>query len=118
MKKKVDEWINDIEQISEIAKIEPQIAYCGYMSGISIKWLFTMRTITDISLLFKALEEKIRECLIPSLVHRRILSIERKIFALPVRLGGMGMFDPTEIFQLEYKSSLEVTEQLTSLIVP
>ena len=115
VKKKADEWINDIEQISEIAKIEPQIAYCGYMSGISKRWLFTMRTIPDISLLFKPLEEKIQECLIPSLVHRRISSIERKIFALPVRLGGM--FDPTEISQLEYKSSLEVTEQLTSLIV-
>ena len=34
------------------------------MSGISKRWLFTMRTIPDISSLFKPLEEKIRECLI------------------------------------------------------
>ena len=87
------------------------------MSGISKRWLFTKRTIHDISLLFKPLEKKIRECLIPSLVHRSISSIERKIFALPVRLGEMVMSDPTEISQPEYKSSLEVTEQLTCLIV-
>ena len=64
----------------KVVHVKKKIAYCRYVSGISKRWLFTMRTIPDIFLLFKPLEEKIRECLIPSLVHRSIIINWKKHF--------------------------------------
>ena len=47
--------------------------------------------------LFQPLEDVIREELIPAIVGRKISDMERKILALPVRLGGIGILNPTEM---------------------
>ena len=44
--------------------------------------------------LFQPLENVIREKLIPALVRRSVSDIERRILALPVRFGGIGLINP------------------------
>ena len=72
-------------------------------------------TIADISHHFEKLESAIREKLIPALIGRSISDIERRILALPVRLGGMGIVDPTQSSH-EYNASTRITENLTAII--
>ena len=74
------------------------------------------RTIPDISNLFVPLEEAIRNLLIPSLVGKKISEIERRIIALPVRLGGMGIRNPTMSSE-EFDASTKITQNLTEIIV-
>ena len=83
---KVEKWVQDIEQLSNIAKDEPQSALSSFT-----RWKYVQRTVRCTSQLFQSLEKVIREKLIQALVGRRVSGIERRILALPVRLGGIGL---------------------------
>ena len=47
--KKVEKWVNDIEELSVIAMDEPQSALCSYTKAISHRWTYVQRTIPNIS---------------------------------------------------------------------
>ena len=81
-----------------------------------MRWSFVQRTISNISHLFEPLEECIREKFIPAVVGRKISDIERRMLALPVRLGGIGIMNPVTTAQFEYDTSLEITANLTNII--
>ena len=67
--------------------------------------------------LFIPLEETIRQKLIPAIVGRAVGDTERKLLSLPVRLGGLGIADPTETADREYEASCTITEDLANLIL-
>ena len=50
--KKVENWIKDIEQLSNIAQNEPQIALSAYTKALCMRWSFLQRTIPNIRHLF------------------------------------------------------------------
>lgn len=114
--KKVEKWIKDVEQLSFIAKDEPQLVLSAFTKALNHRWCFMQRTIPNISTLFQPLEDTIREKLIPAIVGRRVSDIERKILSLPVRLGGIGIQNPTETADVEYDTSVKITENLKTLI--
>ena len=58
----------------------------------------------------------IREKLIPALVGRSVSDIERRILALPVRLGGIGLSNPVLSADREYSASASITRNLTNVI--
>jgi hypothetical protein len=113
---KISKWIQDVEALAEIAKDEPQAAYSSYTKAISRRWTYIQRTIPNIANLFKPLENVIREKLIPALVGRHISDMERKIFALPVRMGGLGIENPTLTAGYEFSASTKITDNLTEII--
>ena len=113
---KVKKWSRDVQQLAAIAKDEPQLAYSAYTKAISMRWCFLQRTIPDTGQYFIPLEETIREKLIPAIIGRKINDLERKLVSLPVRLGGLGIQDPTLSADIEYRSSSIVTQSLTNLI--
>ena len=113
---KVTKWVEDINQLADLALYEPQAAYSAFTKGILHRWTYVMRTIPDIGHLFEKLEEVINNKLIPALVGRPVSTHERKILELPVRYGGLGIINPSTSAMREYNFSKEVTEQLTSLI--
>ena len=62
------------------------------------------------------MEEAIRDKLIPALLGRRVNDTERKIFALPVRYGGLGILNPVETAEREFQNSCTITQDLTAII--
>ena len=74
------------------------------------------RTIPNSSEQFQPLEDIIREKFIPAVIGRKVSDIERRMLALPVRLGGIGIQNPVETAEREYRSSVEITEKLATLI--
>ena len=77
-----------------------------------------MRTIPDISDLFAPLESVLRHKLIPIITGRSyITDEERKLLALPCRLGGMGLINPMDVSDGLYKNSVEITHSIVSLIL-
>ena len=114
---------HDIQQRTEdhpendVAKKEPQLAYAGYVYGTSKRWSFVSRTTPNVGEHMKKLEYEIKETLIPAIVGKNYISDDtRRIFSLPSRLGGLGFLDPCSVSDLEYKSSLAATAQLTKAI--
>ena len=72
-------------------------------------------TIPGIDHHFEPLEEAIRDKLIPSLIGRSVSEVERRILALPVRYGGMGIVNPTNSSK-HYAASTKITENLSAMI--
>ena len=116
VRNKVSKWVQDVQALAEVAQDEPQAAYTSFTKAVSHRWTYVQRTIPDIAHLFEPLEKAIRNTLIPALVGRQISDLERKIFALPVKLGGMGLYDPTSTAESEFKASTEITANLTNII--
>ena len=116
VKDKVEKWVKDVKQLADIAKEDPQAALSASKTGLSQVWKFIQRTVPKIAHLFEPLENAISTDLIPALCGRSISDIERKIFALLYRYGGMGILNPVETSEREYATSVDITDGLTELI--
>ena len=75
-----------------------------------------MRTLPDIENLLQPLERAISDVLIPSLIGRNCSEAERDLVALPVRMGGLGLTNPSVIADAEYSGSIRVSAPLVSKI--
>jgi hypothetical protein len=113
---KVNKWVQDVEELSDIAKEEPQAALCAFNKALCRRWTFIQRTMSNISHLFVPLEHTIRNKFIPAVIGRHISDTEREIVSLPVRLGGLGIENPVVSADRETSGSMKVTESLASLI--
>ena len=114
--KKVQKWVADVENLTEIARDEPQAAYIAYTKGLCHRWTFLQRTVKGVSQLFIPLEQTIFDKLLPAIVGRTLSNHEKRLLELPVRYGGLGIKNPRTCADEEYKNSLYVTEELTELI--
>ena len=117
VKQKVQCWVKDIEELAEIAIDEPQLVYASYTKGLSHRWTYVQRTIPNIEHLLSPLEDAISEILIPALIGRKVSSMEREILALPVRYGGLSLYDPSKTCSREYRCSKAITAPLVDLIL-
>ena len=117
VKKKVESWCRDVDELSQIAVEDPQVAYSAYTKGLAHRWKFVQRTISDIGHIFEPLESKIKQLFIPNLIGRQISDKERALFALPLRFGGLGIQDPMQTADKEFEASVLLTEELSDLIL-
>jgi len=76
-----------------------------------------MRTIPDISDLLQPLDNAIDKFISTLFQGREISSIERSIFSLPVKLGGLGIEIPSLIANVQFENSRLVTKQLVDQIM-
>ena len=118
MQHKVKEWTQDIMNLSNIASSQPHAAYTAYIHGLSSRWSYLMRTVPDIADLLQPLEDAIHQHYIPSLTGRPpCSSVERDLLALPTRLGGLGLSNPTTIASDNFTSLEHITAPLIALII-
>ena len=82
-----------------------------------MRWSFLQRTIPDTGDFFAPIEDAIRDIFIPALIGRRITDLERRILALPVRMGGLGIQNPMLTAEIEFRNSFTVTRSLKRIIV-
>ena len=116
MKNKVQEWVGEAVQLSQIASSQPQAAYAALTHGLISKWTYLQRTVDDISDIFKPLEEAIRLDFLPALTRRTgINNLERNLLELPARLGGLGIVNPMKTAANQHSSSLRITAPLPHL---
>ena len=115
---KVNQWVTEIELLSNIAKSQPHAAHAAFTHGMTSKWTYLCRTMPDIDQLLLPLEKAIRTKLLPALTGRTPPNdLVRDLLALPARLGGMAIPSPTQDAQQQYLNSCDITEVLTNAIV-
>ena len=117
VREKVTNWINDIAKLAEFALSQPQASYAAYTFGLKHRWTYFLRTLPDIQDLLEPLEDAISHMLIPAITERKCNQLDRNILALPVRLGGLGLGNPSLEARREYASSVKVTKPLVEQIV-
>ena len=115
---RVSEWVNAIERLSTFAHTQPHAAYAAFTHGLMSKWNYLLRTVPNIGDLLKPLEEVIRRQFLTSLTGQNAFNdITRELLALPTRLGGLGIANPSAESTTHYETSKLITAPLTALIV-
>ena len=115
---KVEGWIAEIMRLSAIASTQSHAAYAAFTHGFSGHWTYISRTIPDIQDLHLPLENAIHRHFITAVTKRLVSSkIERELLALPVRLGGMGINNPTKESTYAFEASERITAPLVVLIL-
>ncbi len=93
---KVQGWADELELLSIIAQSQPHAAHAAFTHGMSSKWSYLTRTMPNLGHCLSPLEAVIRTKLIPALTGRPPPNdIERNLLALPARLGGIALANPT-----------------------
>ena len=88
-------------------------AFSALTHGLMNKWTYLSRTIPDIGPLLTPLDQVLCSVLLPALTGRPPPSeLERKLFALPARMGGLGISMPSKTATQELHSSQLITSTL------
>ena len=115
---KVDEWIAQLRILSQIARTQPQAAYSAFITGSRHKISFYMRLISVASTQLKRLDEVVQSEFIPAITGGIFCNeMERKLIALPPKLGGLGIPIFAEISNNEFENSNKLTECLSTKII-
>ena len=69
VRKKVNTWVDSIVLLSEIAKTEPHAAFVVFTHCMQARWTFMARAMSNLSSLFKPLEDAIRLKFLPAVVR-------------------------------------------------
>ena len=113
---KVKEWVESLHKLTNIAKTQPQAAYSCFVKGFVHKFTYFMRTIPDIKTLLYPLDEAINGFIKIIFDNHDFNANERKLWSLPVRMGGMGLPIPSEISDEQYANSRLINNMLTSKV--
>ena len=118
MSEKVRKWIDELNTLSTIAATQPHGAFTAFIHRFIHKFRFICRVCPDIKHPLQSLEESIRSRFIPAITGRDPPNnLIRDLLALPTRLGGMGLVNPTTLASVEYNASLRVAEPLKNAIL-
>ena len=107
-----------MSNLTTIAKTQPHAAYSALTHGLTSKWTYLSGTVPNISDFLKPLDDALRTKLIPVLTGRPPPNdLEYNLFALPARMGGLGITIPSKQADQEYQFSQLVTSVLQDHIL-
>ena len=80
-KKKVQEWLDCLGELSKVAEEEPQAVLVGLTRSLQCEWNFVQRVVKDTSQLFAPLEKMLEENFWPSLLRNSSVT-QKQFFSL------------------------------------
>ena len=99
--------MKELENLVTIALTQPHAAHAALTHGLSSKWSFLTCTIHGIGPLLQSLETIIRMKLIPALTGQPPPNdAVCDLLALPTRLGGIAVTNPTSVADMEFTACL------------
>ena len=111
--------IQQVSRLAEVAQTQLQAAHAAFTHSLIGKWTFLTRTSSSsIAKHLQTLEDAIRLRLIPSLTGRSPPgNDEGDLLALPPRVGGLGIVNPTKEVEIKQANLQHVTAPLVIHIV-
>ena len=113
---KTEEWKQHVNLLSDVAKDQPQAAYVALTRSLQNEWSFLQRVVPHCGHHFQQVENALACNFIPSLLGHVITPIDRDLFSLPVRHGGLGIRNPTTTADSSYSTSRCATQLLSDAI--
>ena len=87
------------------------------MFGLRHRLTYFFRTLPDIAPFLEKLERATVDLLVPAITEHVTTQEERDLLELPVRLGGLGLFNPARTASKEYDASINITGSLVRQII-
>ena len=122
IRKKIQEWVEEIKTLSEFAVTQPHAAYAAFVHGLSSRWNYLLQ-VTDwtehsASELLQLLESTIRLQFIPALTgHALPGDLVRNLLSLPSRLGGLGLINPVAVSAEQHHTSKVISAPLVERVL-
>ena len=114
---KVAQWSEELEKLTEFAQSQPHAAFAAYIHGEHSRFSYFMRTIPGMDKYMKPLDDIITEKLLPTIFGSSITEVERELFSLPIRDGGMGISVLTEEAKNEFTASTTINAPLVAIMI-
>ena len=102
--------------LAEFTWSQPQACYATFTYGLKHRWTYFLRTLPDLEDPLAPLERALADVLIPSITGHYCTQGERDLLALPVRMGGMGLRNPSQEAASEYVASGNISGPLSQQI--
>ncbi len=117
VKKKAMEWQDELTLLAKVATSQPHATFAAFIHGFVHKFTYLSRTTPNKDHLLQPLEDIIRSQLIPAWTGRAPPNdVERELFGLPARLGGLGIVNPASRSSKESQASISISAPLSHLI--
>ena len=110
-------WTGELAWLATIACSQSHATHAAFTHGMTSKWTYLTRTMPGTGPCLAPPETIIKTKLIPALTGRPPPDdTERDLLALPARLGGIALVNPSKATDAERLSSITITEALTNAI--
>jgi len=114
----VDHWSKELRLLTTIATSQPHAAYAACTHGFAGKWSHVSCTTSSLSDHIQHLENIIRPIYSNSDWNPPCTQDhDHDLFALPARLGVLGLRNPAKFSNSEYSASKLISEPLVKLIL-
>ena len=119
MKEKVQSWSSSLQALSRFLRLIHvwPIVHINYIHGLANKWTYLLQIVPNISDFLEPLGNVIFHHFVLALVGKPISDLEHALFALPVRLGGLGICDPWTLANSEFVALVKVTQPLVNVSI-
>ena len=119
VRRKVEGWVREVEKLSKFAETQPHSAYAAFTHGLMSKWNYLLRVVDWDTLssaeLLQPLESAIQSRFIPAITGQAPPG--KHVRALPVRLGGLGLRNPTNMAKEPHTASQQISAPLVDRVV-
>jgi hypothetical protein len=115
----VQQWVEGVHRLAAAAQRYPQTAFAGLSQSLQSEWQYLQRVTPDIAPAFAPLETAIATVFLPALLDASVEEVAkiRPLLALPTRLGGLGIPDPTTTGESCFAASTASTNLLQGSLV-
>jgi hypothetical protein len=116
---KIDTWLSAINKLASVAKRFPQSALAGLVKSLQGEWQYLQRVTPNVGDAFAPLEQALSTTFLPALFDATPTEIAniRPLLSLPVRMGGLGIPDPTKLGPTNHTTSNTGTSLLQSSLL-
>jgi len=115
---KAQGWASNLNHLASIASTQPHVTFAALTHGLSSKWTYLCCTIPGISRQLCSVDQSLQSELIPALTGRPPPSeLDHNLFALPARLGGLGVGIPSKNSDREFSVSMTICKPLIDQIL-
>jgi hypothetical protein len=110
----INKWADGIKSLAKVAHRYPQTAYAGLSHSLQAEWQYLQRVTPNIDQAFVPIETTITQVFLPALLDCTVDEATqlRPLLSLPVRMGGLGIPDPTTTGSSNFSASIAITSLL------
>lgn len=106
---KAQVWLTCLKNLALVALTQLHATFSALTHGLVNKWTYTCQTTPGICVQMLPVDKVLRSEDISALTGRPLLNhLERDLFALPVRLGGLGIEIPSKRAEKDYSASIRI----------